>query len=78
MGNVESWETTIVKAEYDGVNPISIRMLERDFKYIYTFIKKQKSVRATDIFSRFQKMDVENILYDLRDMYLVYFVREVK
>lgn len=76
--DVGSWETVTVNAETDGVNPITVRMLERDFKYIYTFIKRNAPVNATAIFSRFPKMDVERILYDLRLMHLVYFTREMR
>lgn len=76
-GDVGAWETIIVKAETE-VNPITVKMLRRDYKYIYTFIKKNSPVAAMTIFQRFRKMDVENVLYDLRDMYLVYFIREVK
>lgn len=77
-GSVGAWETVIVKAETEGVNPITVKMLGRDYKYIYTFIKKNSPVAAMTIFQRFRKMDVENVLYELRDMYLVYFIREVK
>ena len=77
-GDVGAWETVIVKAETEGVNPITVKMLGRDYKYIYTFIKKNSPVEALNIFQRFRKMDVEQILYDLRDMNLVYFKREVK
>ena len=77
-GDVDVWETVTVCVEYEGVNPITVRMLGRDLKYIYTFIKKQKKVKATDIFQRFPKMEVNDILYDLRGMHLVYFIREVK
>ena len=77
-GDVGAWETVIVKAETEGVNPITVRMLQRDYKYIYTFIKKNSPVAALTIFQRFRKMDVEKVLYELRDMYLVYFIREVK
>ena len=73
------WETAKVVVETEGVNPITVRMLERDYKYIYTNIKKNSPVNATSLFEKFPKMDVEQILYDLRDMQLVYFVRaEVK
>lgn len=75
---IGSWETVIINAEYDSVNKITIRMLERDFKYIYTFIKKNEPVKAIDIFNRFPRMDVEKILMDLRLMNLVYFTREMK
>ena len=76
---IESWETiTIIAEDEENINKITVRMLERDFKYIYTFIKKQGSVNAINIFSRFPKMDVERILLDLRDMNLVYFTREMK
>ena len=75
---IETWETVRVNHEFEDVNPITVRMLERDFKYIYTFIKKNESVKAVEIFNRFPKMDVERILYDLRDMHLCYFVREMK
>ena len=75
--NVEPWETIIVVKETDGVNPITVKMLGRDFKYIYTYIKKNERVKATEIFQRFSKMNVEQILYDLRLMHLVYFVREM-
>lgn len=71
------WETAKVVVETDGVNPISVKMLGRDSKYIYTYIKKNSPVKATTIFERFKNMDVEQILYDLRDMGLVYFVREM-
>lgn len=78
-GDVDSWETINVYIETDGVNPISVKLLGRDDKYIYTHIKKNSPVQARSIFSRFPKMDVERILYDLRDSYLIYFVRgEVK
>lgn len=77
-GDVGAWETVIVIAETEGVNPITVKMLGRDYKYIYTFIKKNSPVAALTIFQRFRKMDVENVLYELRDMYLVYFIREVK
>ena len=76
---IESWETiTIIAEDEENINKITVRMLERDFKYIYTFIKKQGTVKAIDVFQRFPKMDVEHILLDLRDMYLVYFTREMK
>lgn len=75
---IDSWENVIVNAEYESVNPITVKMLERDFKYIYTYIKRNESVNAINIFQRFQKFDVEQILYDLRLMHLVYFSREVK
>lgn len=78
LGDVGSWETVTVVKEYESVNPITVRLLERDFKYIYTFIKKRDRVNAMVIFQRFPKMNVEEILYDLRGMHLVYFVREVK
>ena len=78
-GDVDSWETINVYVETDGVNPVSVKLLGRDDKYIYTHIKKNSPVQARSIFSRFPKMDVERILYDLRDSYLIYFVRgEVK
>ena len=78
-GDVDSWETINVYVETDGVNPVSVKLLGRDDKYIYTHIKKNSPVQARSIFNRFPKMDVERILYDLRDSYLIYFVRgEVK
>lgn len=70
------WETAKIMAETDGVNPITVKLLDRDYKYIYTHIKKNAPVKATTIFERFPKMDVEQILYDLRGMYLIYFVRD--
>lgn len=72
------WETATVYAETEGVNPVTVKMLGREYKYIYTFIKKNSPVAALTVFQRFRKMDVEQILYDLRDMNLVYFKREVK
>lgn len=78
-GDVDSWETINVYVETEGVNQMSVKLLGRDDKYIYTHIKKNSPVQARSIFSRFPKMDVERILYDLRDSYLIYFVRgEVK
>lgn len=70
------WETAKIMAETDGVNTITVKLLDRDYKYIYTHIKKNAPVKATTIFERFPKMDVEQILYDLRGMYLIYFVRD--
>ena len=70
------WETAKIMAETDGVNPVTVKLLDRDYKYIYTYIKKNAPVKATTIFERFPKMDVEQILYDLRGMYLIYFVRD--
>ena len=76
--DVGSWETVKVYKEFEDVNPITVKMLDRDFKYIYTFIKKNSPVSALEVFQRFPKMDVERILLDLRLMHLVYFVREMK
>lgn len=76
--NIETWETVTVKVETDSVNSITVKLLERDFKYIYTFIKKRKTVKALEVFQRFPKMNVEKILIDLRLMNLVYFIREMK
>lgn len=75
---IGSWETVKVCKEFEDVNPITVKMLERDFKYIYTYIKKNSPVLATGVFERFPKMDVEQILLDLRLMHLVYFAREMK
>ena len=72
------WDEAIAKVETDGVNNTSIKLLDNDYKYIYTYIKKNEPVQALKIFERFPKLEVEDILYDLRGMYLVYFVREVK
>lgn len=76
--SIEAWETITVIVEYEDVNPMTVKLLGRDYKYIYTFIRRNESVKAIAIFQRFPKMDVESILYDLRDMHLCYFVREVK
>ena len=76
--DVETWETIVLNHEYEDVNPVTVRRLGRDYKYIYTFIQKQGTVNAIEIFNRFPKMDVERILLDLRDMHLVYFTREMK
>ena len=75
---VKSWGDTLVVVETEGVNKITIKMLEREFKFIYTFIKKNSPLDAKDIFDRFPKFDVESILYDLRLMHLIYFKRKVK
>lgn len=72
------WDEAIAKVETDGVNNTSIKLLDNNYKYIYTYIKKNEPVKALKIFERFPKLEVEDILYDLREMYLVYFVREVK
>ena len=72
------WDEAIAKVETDGVNNTSIKLLDNDYKYIYTYIKKNEPEEALKIFERFPKLEVEDILYDLREMYLVYFVREVK
>lgn len=73
------WDEAIAKLETDGANRnTSIKLLDNDYKYIYTYIKKNEPVQALKIFERFPKLEVEDILYDLREMYLVYFVREVK
>ena len=75
---IKAWETVKVHKEFEDVNPVTVRLLERDFKYIYTFIKKNSPVMATEVFERFPKIEDEKILTDLRLMYLVYFTREVK
>ena len=69
------WETAKIMIEENG-NPVTVKLLDRDYKYIYTFIKKNAPVEAVKVFQRFTKLDVESILYDLREMYLIYFVRE--
>ena len=71
------WESAKVCLEFDGVNPVTVKFLDRDYKYIYTYVKKNSPVKATTIFERFPKMDVEQILSDLRLMHLVYFTREM-
>ena len=70
------WETAKIMVETDGFNPVSVKLLDRDYKYIYTYIKKNAPVEAIKVFQRFPKFDVESILYDLREMYLIYFVRD--
>ena len=72
------WETAKIMIEDEG-NPVTVKLLDRDYKYIYTYIKKNAPVEAIKVFQRFPNFDVESILYDLREMYLIYFVRgEVK
>lgn len=78
MNERVDWDNALVKVETDSVNPVSVKLLDSEYKYIYTYIKKNSPVKANDIFERFSKMDVESILYDLREMYLVYFVREME
>ena len=78
MNERVEWESAKVYVEFDGVNPVSVKLLDRNYKYIYTFIKKNSPVKATEIFERFPKMNVEEILYDLREMYLIFFVREME
>ena len=68
------WETAKIVIEENG-NPVTVKLLDRDYKYIYTFIKKNAPVESVKVFQRFPKLDVESILYDLREMYLIYFVR---
>ena len=75
---IGSWETVKVYEEFEDVNKMTVKMLERDFKYIYTYITKNSPVMATDVFQRFPKMEVEKILIDLRLMHLIYFKREAK
>lgn len=72
------WETAKIYVEKEDVNPITVKLLDRDYKYVFTYIEKNEPVTATSVFQKFQKLDVESILYDLREMYLIYFVREVK
>ena len=69
------WETAKIMIEENG-NPVTVKLLDKDYKYIYTFIKKNAPVESVKVFQRFPKLDVESILYDLREMYLIYFVRE--
>ena len=69
------WEAAKIMIEENG-NPVTVKLLDRDYKYIYTFIKKNAPVESVKVFQRFPKLDVESILYDLREMYLIYFVRE--
>lgn len=69
------WETAKIMIEENG-NPVTVKLLDRDYKYIYTFIKKNAPVESVKVFQRFPELDVESILYDLREMYLIYFVEE--
>lgn len=69
------WETAKIMIEENG-NPVTVKLLDRDYKYIYTYIKKNAPVESVKVFQRFPKLPVESILYDLREMYLIYFVRE--
>lgn len=69
------WETAKIMIEENG-NPVTVKLLDKDYKHIYTFIKKNAPVESVKVFQRFPKLDVESILYDLREMYLIYFVRE--
>ena len=78
MNERVDWDNALVKVETDGVNPVSVKLLDNEYKYIYTYIKKNSPVMATDIFNRFRRMDVEKVLYELRDSYLIYFVREME
>ena len=71
------WEVAKIMIEENG-NPVTVKLLDRDYKYIYTYIKKNAPVESVKVFQRFPKLDVESILYDLREMYLIYFVREVE
>ena len=72
------WETAKIMIEDEG-NPVTVKLLDRDYKYIYTYIKKNAPVDAINVFQRFPKLDVEQIVYDLREMYLIYFfIGEVK
>ena len=70
------WETAKIMVEKEDVNPITVKLLDRDYNYVFTYIKKNEPVEATKVFEKFQKLDVETILYDLRAMYLIYFVRD--
>lgn len=76
MNERVDWENAKIMVETDGVNPVSVKLLDRDYKYIYTHIKNNAPIKASLVFQRFPKMDVEQILYDLREMYLIYFVRD--
>lgn len=79
MNERVDWENAKIMVETDGVNNTSVKLLDRNYKYIYTHIKNNAPIKASLVFQRFPKMDVEQILYDLREMYLIYFVRvEVK
>lgn len=69
------WETAKIMIEENG-NPVTVKLLDRDYKYIYTYIKKNAPVESVKVFQRFPELDVESILYDLREMYLIYFVEE--
>ena len=75
---IKDWETVEIFVETEGVNKITVKMLHREPKYIYTFIKKNSPVDAVDVFKRFPKFDVKEILYNLRDSYLIFFKRKVK
>ena len=70
---VEDWNGIYCILEYESVNPITIKMLPRDCKIIYTYIKKNTPVKAVDLLRKFHRYDVDQILRDLRDMHLIYF-----
>ena len=48
-GKVGSWETITLVVETEGVNPVSVKLLGRDDKYIYTHIKKNSPVQSRNI-----------------------------
>ena len=63
----------MVHLETEGVNPVTIRLLEYEYKVVYTYIKKNKVVSYDELLKRFQKWDIRTILEDLELDYLIWF-----
>ena len=66
-----------VNVETEDVNLITVKMLPYDFKVVYTFIKKNKTVEFNVLLDKFKHFSVKAICDDLRLMQLVYYTNDL-
>jgi len=77
VDNINDCEGITVHLENEGVNKITVKRLDYDLKRVYTFIKRNNgSVKAVELIKKFSEYDVEDLLMDLQQMYLIYFTCE--
>lgn len=77
VDNINDCESITVHLENEGVNKITVKRLDYDLKRVYTFIKRNNgSVKAVELIKKFSEYDVEDLLMDLQQMYLIYFTCE--
>lgn len=77
VDDVKDWREITIHLEHEGVNKTTVKRLDYDLKRVYTFIKRNNgSVKAVELIKKFSEYDVEDLLMDLQQMYLIYFTCE--